>query len=122
MKAAGTGFTLLEVLIALAILAISATAIVGQTSNSLAQLSVLEQKTAAALLAESQIDKLIAAGEFPSLGRASEEVTVNGVSWLVTVTVDGTTEPWLRRITVSVSDPSNPDFHQASLVSYRGKF
>lgn len=116
------GFTLLEVLIALAILAISATAIIGQASNSLHQLSVLEEKTVAHLLAESEINKLIASEAFPSPGRTTEFVTFNARQWQISIAVSGTTEPWLRKVVVSVSDSNSPDADLATLTTFRGRY
>lgn len=116
------GFTLLEVLIALAILAISATAVVRQTGNSQAQLAQLEAKTTAYLLAETQVDRLTASDMFPATGRATDSLSLNGREWLISTQVSGTTEPWLRKIEVTVSDSSNADYPLASLVGYKGRY
>lgn len=122
MKTFARAFTLLEVLVALAILAISATAIIGQTSNSLAQLSILEARTVASLLAETEIDKVIASEAFPPVGRSSNQVTFNDQQWDIGIEVSATSEPWLRRITVSVANAGNPDYELASLTTYRGRY
>lgn len=122
MRRPARGFTLLEVLIALAILAISATAIIGQASNSLAQLSILEARTVASLLAEGELDKVIISEAFPAVGRSSDRVTFNGREWDIGIEVSATSEPWLRRVTVSVSDAANPDYELATLTTYRGRY
>lgn len=117
-----SGFTLLEVLIALAILAISATAIIRQTGNNLSQLSTLENKTVAALMAESTIDKLLASESFPEIGRSTERVTFNASEWQINIAVTSTSEPWLRKVTVGVSQGANPDYVLVSLTSFRGRY
>lgn len=117
-----SGFTLLEVLIALAILAISATAIIRQTGSSLSQLSALEDKTVAALMAEAEIEKLVASEAFPELGRSTELVSFNATEWQVNIAVTSTSEPWLRKVTVGVSQRANPDYELVTLVSYRGRY
>lgn len=116
------GFTLLEVLIALAILAVSATSIVRQTGNSLTQLSQLEATTTANLLAESQLDRLTASDMYPATGRASEGVSANGREWIIRTQISATSEPWLRKIEVSVSEQSADDQPLAILVGYKGRY
>lgn len=122
MTATGRGFTLLEVLVALAILAISATAIIGQTSQGLSDQAQLEAKTIATLIAESRLDLANASDAFPALGRGSDVVTFNGREWRVSTTVSGTSEPWLRRVEVTVSEQAQGDRELVTLVGYRGKY
>lgn len=117
-----SGFTLLEVLIALAILAVSATAIIRQTGNSMSQLSSLENKTIATLMAETTLDKLIASEAFPPLGRSTEMVTFNATEWQINIAVTATSEPWLRKVSVAVSQRTHPDYELVSLNSFRGKY
>ncbi len=116
------GFTLLEVLIALAILAIAATAVIGQTGSSLTRQADLQDRTIATLLAENQLDLAIAADAFPVTGRSTDTVTFDGREWRVETAVSGTSEPWLRKVEVTVSQGEGDARRSlASLVSYRGK-
>ena len=116
------GFTLLEVLIALAVLAISATAVIGQSGSSLKQINTLESKTIAFVLAENQLDLAIAANAFPATGRSTQTVVFNDVQWWVHTEVSATSEPWLRKIEISVSQNGQDNSALASLVGYRGKY
>lgn len=117
-----TGFTLLEVLIALAILAISATAVIRQTGGSLSQLSALEAKTVATVLAENQLNLAIMADAFPASGRSSRTVTFNELDWLVSTEISNTSDPWLRKIEISVSLENDTDAPLANLIGYRGRY
>ena len=122
MKSIIRGFTLLEVLVALAILAISATAVIRQTGGSLAQLSALQSKTTAMVLAENQLDLTVEGDAFPPLGRGSRYVTFDGIRWRVETEVSSTSDPWLRKVAVSVSTENREDYPLASLIGYRGKY
>ena len=122
MKRRCRAFTLLEVLVALAILAISATAVIRQTGGSLTQLSVLEAKTAAAVLAENQLNLAVLADAFPATGRSTNTVTFNQLQWQVHTEVSATSEPWLRKIEVTVAVEDVDDQPLATLIGYRGKY
>ena len=117
------GFTLLEVLIALAVLAILASAVVSQTSHSTRQLQVLEQKTHALWVAEYQLNKLRIADQWPSIGRSIQTVEYAERNWLINTQVSSTSDPWLRKITVMIS--SDQDTNQQNIITltgYKGKF
>ena len=117
------GFTLLEVLIALAILAISAAAVIGQTGASLQSQQQLQLKTAAAWVAENQITLLRGADAWPAVGRQTDRVDLMAQSWLVSTAVSPTSDSLLRKIEVTVS--LEGDLTQTplvGLVAYRGRY
>ena len=119
--ATGRGFTLLEVLIALTILAISSMAVITQTGQSLNQLGQLRLKTVAMVLAENHINRARVSEQWPATGRSTNILSVLDQSWVVNMEVTATSEPWLRKMTVTVSlDEGGDEFPLASLVSYRG--
>lgn len=115
------GFTLLEVLIALAILAIASTAVISQSGQSIRQLHRLEQKSVALWIADNQIAYLRGLPSWPSTGRRSEQLEMSGALWNIDTEVTATSEPWLRKIDVSVAvDGSNDPL--VSMTAYRGRY
>lgn len=96
------GFTLLEVLVALAVFALSAFAVIRQTSQSVQQAEYLEQKSFALWLAENRLAQYRTAKEWPSIGNHSESVEQYGRSWFLQTDVYTTSDPWLRRVEVRV--------------------
>ena len=96
------GFTLLEVLIALAILAISSLAVIGQSGQSVTQLQQLHLKTTAMVVADNQLAQLQAAPDWPGLGSQTLSLESGREQWRVTTSVTQTSDPWLRKIEVQV--------------------
>jgi general secretion pathway protein I len=121
-KLKSSGFTLLEVLIALTILAISSLAVINQTSQSLQQRQRLEQKTIALWVAENQLNALRVVKEWPSTGRRSNSITLLNVNWRVLTEISTTADPLLRKITVNVAiDDGDQERELASLTGFRGR-
>ncbi|ARN76463.1 type II secretion system protein GspI [Oceanicoccus sagamiensis] len=116
-----TGFTLLEVLIALAILAISSLAVISQTGQSLTQLERLHLKTTAMVVADNQLALLQAAPDWPAVGSQTKSVKLGEQQWQVSTDISQTSDPWLRKIEVIVSPVQQADNVLALLVGYRGK-
>lgn len=117
------GFTLLEVLIALAILAISAAAVLRQAQLQVKQQFELEAKTYAMWLADDTLAAIAAQPQWPPLGRAENRVTFGDREWLVVTEVTGTTDALLRKVEVRVGPTDvSGDPSLVSFVGYRGRY
>jgi general secretion pathway protein I len=117
------GFTLLEVLIALAILAISAAALLRQTELQVKQQFDLEARTYALWAADDALAMLVAQPQWPPLGRTERQATVGDRSWREVSDVHSTPNPLLRKIEIGVG-PSDVagDPILVSLTAYRGRY
>ena len=115
------GFTLLEVLIALAIFAITAIALLSQSSQSVSQSVYLEEKAYALWIAENALTELRLKPEWPSLGEQQDYRNQFGREWAVTVDVSNTNEATLRRVEVGVFR-SGQQASLSSLQGYIGKY
>ena len=100
------GFTLLELLIALAILAIVSVAVFHQGGDTARQIGALEQKTLARWVAENEIAKLrleYRLSDEPLRPRSSrDQVSYGDRYWQVVEEVSTTDHPWMHRVEVSV--------------------
>lgn len=107
------GFTLLEVMIALAIFAVCALVLLQQSGRSARQAQLLESRTLASWLADNELTQLQLATEFPAAGNSETEVSFARRQWLVSRELTTTSNPDLLRARVRVT-PANPDADQAA--------
>ena len=93
------GFTLIETLVALAILAMSAVSLLGATEAHIARINALESRAAAQWVAENYLAELTL-GLTPSDG----ELKMNGVLFAVEVTRTPTKDPDLVQVDIVARD------------------
>ena len=98
------GFTLMEVLVALAILAVLATTLVTQSGNFSAQLFRLEDKTVALWVAQNALDEARLEERAAEAQKPVEvEVEMAGRTWLVSRSITPTERAGFSRIEVGVT-------------------
>lgn len=121
MKRRSWGFTLLEVLVALAILAIAMAALIQAASSSARTQAILQERTIAAWVAENVIAEQRLEKQWPDAGsRFSGETTMAGREWHWTVDVHATPETDLRRFDVRVR-PADHETTAAQLSAFLGR-
>lgn len=98
------GFTLLEVLVALAIFGIVAAVVLTAAGRSLNNASRLETLTLAGWIADNRLTELQLQQPVPSIGRESRELEFAGRRWQTLSEVQASADPGLLRITVWVAD------------------
>lgn len=111
------GFTLLEVLVALVILAIALGAVIKVSGQSGEILQRLRADTAASVIAGDLCTRLRLAGTVPPLGTTSSEIRIDGHTWQVTQTVSTGMIPGVFRVQYRVDAPSPYD-GQSSMATY----
>jgi general secretion pathway protein I len=112
------GFTLVEVVVALAIVAIGMLAVfktIGETVNNV---SSLRDRTFAAWIADNRITEIRISGEMPSVDETAGEVEYTGRRWHWVTHVSQTQVAGLRRIDVSVRREG--DAEDSALVKLSG--
>lgn len=97
------GFTLLEVLVALAIFALVAASMLTASSQALKTAARLEDKTFSLWLADNRLQALQLSSDPVSEGREQGEETYAGRRWLWQSEVKATSEPGMRRVTLWVA-------------------
>ncbi len=96
------GFTLIEVLIALAVLTISMVALVQAGSSRADHVGYLRDRTLASWIASDRIAALHLDEEWPGEGTRRGEVDMAERTWLWRMEVSETPEPAIRRVEVTV--------------------
>ncbi|MEZ5561777.1 MAG: type II secretion system minor pseudopilin GspI [Gammaproteobacteria bacterium] len=116
-----SGFTLIEVLVALVIVALGLLAAFGQVNQTLTTASRLRDKTFADWVALNQLTAQRLLGEFPAVGSSSGETEMGRAKWRYTVKVENTDFEDLRQIDVSVAFADNPDQVVTSISGFLGR-
>jgi general secretion pathway protein I len=119
--ARGSGFTLVEILVALAILAVALAAGMRSVAQSTDGATLLKQRTLALWVAQNRLALAQLANPWPPLG-VREGVALQARSGFVwRETVGGTPNPGFRKIDITVADPTQPDYVLARLAGYIGQ-
>lgn len=96
------GFTLLEVLVALAIVALGMAAVLGTLNSSADTIVYMRDKTFANWVALNQVAQVRLTGQQPASGDSDGTVDFAGRTWTWRQTVSTTQIPGMERIDVSV--------------------
>ncbi len=116
------GFTLLEVLVALAIIAIALSAAIGTASRTTEIEIYLKQKTFAEWVAMNKVVEMRARHDWPSIGRSNGTAEMGDINWKWTVEVKNTPDQTVRRLEISVQPETQRDeAATAMVVAFLGK-
>ncbi|MFO1427525.1 MAG: type II secretion system minor pseudopilin GspI [Steroidobacteraceae bacterium] len=96
------GFTLIEVLVALVIVAAGAAAVLAALSSAATSTSYLRDKTFAQWIADNRMSETRLASTAPATGTRSGDVEFGGQRWQWQQRITDTEFPGVRRIDVSV--------------------
>lgn len=119
------GFTLLEVMIALAVLSVCSAGLITAVSQTVRQGGRLEEKTLATWVANNRIAEMRATRAYPRIGRESATASMGGRNWTLDIQTFRTPTRDLRRVEVGVAAKLNGspgDVSPAVIVTtYLGK-
>ena len=118
------GFTLIEVLVALLVFGLIATAAAEVGGNYITSFVRIRDKTLAGWVAENRIYELRLQDELPGISENSEDTDFGNFRWRVTTVVEATAEPTMRRIEVTVakySGAQSEPFAVHTLAAFLGE-
>ena len=120
------GFTLIEVMIALAVFAIVAAALSRNASLGIQQAVRVEEQTLAWMVATNALNEILIPsrelGRYFGTNREGYEVSAADREWQVEVRFVSTEDPDLKRVEVAVSLSENPDRILAAITGFLGKY
>ena len=98
-----TGFTLIEVMVALVIVSLSLAAVAASMGQMIDTANTMRDRTFASWIAQNKIAELRLAGVLPEVGESSGEVDYANTSWAWSAEVSETGIENLFRVDVTVS-------------------
>jgi len=120
VETSSQGFTLLEVLVALTILALALGALIKTGSDHAALIGDLQIRTQGFMVAEQQLYRFQLERLWPEVGTRKQMIDQGGRRWYVLTTVENTLDADLRRITLEVKLQEDGPV-QARLIGFLGR-
>ena len=119
------GFTLVEVMVALVVFAVVSVALVRNTTLSVRQAGMIQDKTIAWWLAENRMTSLRmlerSDASFPSVGVSRKVVATGDVRWEVETDIEATENEFVRRVVINVYRESG-ETASAELIGFLGRY
>lgn len=115
------GFTLLEVLVALAVVGLALGALVKAASDNVANTTYLRDKTLAHWVAMNQLNEYYVTDVWPAVGDQDEVAEMAGREWFVTVVTEDTPDDDVRRLELEVRTDEDQEYPLGTLVGYLSK-
>lgn len=115
------GFTLLEILVALAILAIALAAIVTEVNLDIRNATYLREKTLAHWVAMNKVTEWHVSGDWPSPGSSHGDMLMAEHEWAWQLTVSTTEDENVRRMDVEVRADENEEKPTTTVIAYIGR-
>ncbi len=103
------GFTLIEVVVAMAIVALGLMAVFRVVNDTVNNAAYLRDRTFATWIADNQVTEMRLGAEVPSVDETEGRVEYAGQAWLWTATVSQTPVENIRRIDVRVRRAGDPE-------------
>jgi len=114
------GFSLLEVVIALAVVSIALLALSRTGGSAPARYTDLQQRTLALWVADNALAELRLSEGFPEPGARFGRETMAGVSWRWQAEISVTQVPSIRRVDVTVYLDNDPNREELAVLSHAG--
>lgn len=115
------GFTLIEMLVALAILAIALAATQRAVSGALGNAYELRQRLLASWVAENRLAELRASRALPALGEVAGEEEQGGITFHWRINVGSTPNAAIRRVEIRVLARTDDSHALSTLIGYLGE-
>jgi general secretion pathway protein I len=112
------GFTLIEILVAVAILAVALAATTRAASIATDGAMEIRERLLATWAAQNRLAEMRARGVFPSPATTRMETTQGGLALVIEETVNETPNPTMRRVDLAVSEARDPARVLTRLAGY----
>lgn len=114
------GFTLVEILVAVAVLGVAMGAILSGMARYADNAGALREKTVALWVAHNRLTEIGLQSGWPEIGNSDGDLEMAGIEWRWEVTVAETPDPRVRRVDITVR-PKGGTGAAAALSSFVGE-
>lgn len=116
----GKGFTLIEVLVAMTIIAVGVSALVGSAGASAWRADYLRQREFGRWVASNVLAELQVIPAWPSIGSKNTEVDMGTLTWYVKTRTQAVSDPDLRRVDIEVRRDKDADSYVYAVAGFVG--
>lgn len=120
-RATARAFTLLEVLVALAVVAIALTAAVTAAGQDARNVALLRDRTLAHWVAMDRVAEAQLSDDWPGVGKREGDTVMAGQEWHWTLAVSATDDDDVRRLDVEVRHTPREERALTSMIAYLGR-
>ena len=114
------GFTLIEVLVAMTIIAVGVSALVASAGASAWRADYLREREFGRWVASNALAERQALPAWPDVGTTNTEDEMNGVRWFVRTRTRAVADPDLRRLDIEVRTDKDADNYIYSVTGFVG--
>ncbi len=114
------GFTLLEVMVALAIVALSLTTVAASMNQMIGSATTMQERTYASWIAQNKIAEMRLANVLPEVSTTSGDVEFGNTRWVWRAVVSETGIENFRRVDVTVSNEAD-DYEIRTVTGFIGE-
>lgn len=115
---AQAAFTLIEMLVAVAVLAIAMSAIISGMARYADSAGYLRERTLGLFVAHNRLTEIELERGWPDTGKSDGEIEMAGIKWKWMVEVKPTPDPHLRRVDIRVLSPADRERDAATLSAF----
>ena len=117
-KMKNKGFTLVEILVALAVIAIAMAALIRASGNHTYSASYLKQKTLAHYVAMNEIARLQITKQWPDVGKKEDSTEMASKEWFWIREISKTADDNTRQVKITVYENDDRDNNLARAIAY----
>lgn len=114
------GFTLIEVLVAMTIIAVGVSALVGSAASSAWRADYLREREFGRWVASNVLAELQVVPAWPSIGSKNTEVDMGTLTWYVNTRTQAVADADLRRVDVEVRRDKDADSYIYAVAGFVG--